>query len=169
MLKLGALVSACGLQLENGLLYADVTNRPSADGSTIPGISLSAARRKGGTASEEYQYTADRSQGSYRSPSKYLKYPQEVRLLIRHADTENDHCRGDSGDDPETLRACNRRYYLLLSLERKGWCWGGSHYGYLEHWLKCADDPDYRPGQYGSKPPFSDDDIREAARAQKQK
>jgi hypothetical protein len=96
-------------------------------------------------------------------PPNYRKYPIAVRSLIRRTDIEDNHCRGDFGDDPETLRACNRRYYLLIALEKKGWCWGGADVGYLEHWLKCADDPDYRPGGYGSKPPYSRKDIEEVA------
>jgi hypothetical protein len=49
----------------------------------------------------------------------------------------------------------------LKELEKKGWCWGGSQYGYLEHWLECADDPHYRPA--GSIPSFSEADIQERA------
>lgn len=77
-------------------------------------------------------------------PTNYKQYPIQVRSLIRLTDLEDGRCRGRLGGAPETLRACNRRDHLLVLLEKKGWCWGGSHVGYLEHWLRCADDPDYR-------------------------
>lgn len=104
-----------------------------------------------------------------RKPPDYRQYPIAVRALIRRADVEGDHCRGDFGDDPETLRACNREYYLLLALERKGWCWGGGHSSYQEHWLKCAQNRDYRPGDLGPEPPYSKKDIAEVARMQREK
>lgn len=74
---------------------------------------------------------------------------------------ENDQCRGGSGDDPETLHACNRRYHLLMTLERRGWCWGGGRIGAEDHWLRCSMDPGYRPGQLGSAPPYSEQEIAE--------
>ena len=109
----------------------------------------------------------DQQSRGYFPLSNYRKYPKNVRSLIRRTEIEDDRCRGRF--DSETYLACNQRYYLLLALEKKGWCWGGGDYGYQEHWIRCRDDPHYEPGQYGSKPPFSDADIEEAASHQKHK
>lgn len=95
-------------------------------------------------------------------PTKYTKYPRNVRSPIRSADMENDHCRGGTGNDPETYRACNRRDKIMVELEKKGWCWGGSNVGYLKHWLRCSDDPYYQPSQPASNPPYSEEEIKEA-------
>jgi len=94
-----------------------------------------------GAGADNRRQTGEEDEGDYYAPSNYVKYPRNVRMLIRRADIENGHCRGGSGDVPETWRACNRRDRLIIELKEKGWCWGGSDVGYLEHWLKCADDP----------------------------
>lgn len=101
--------------------------------------------------------TADANVATNRNPTSQ---PFDAKPLMKRADTENEHCRGGHGDDPETMRACNRRQKFLTELERRGWCFEDD---VEQHWLRCADDPDYRPGQYGSEPPFSEEDIREAS------
>jgi hypothetical protein len=92
--------------------------------------------------SESYSQTAsppDEDDLRYFPLSKYMKYPEKVRALIRRADMENDRCRGRF-EGSKTLRACDRRDKIMKDLEHRGWCWGGSDVGYLEHWLKCAED-----------------------------
>lgn len=163
-----ALLLACGSSPGNDARNTSVTNPPLAEHPIDPEVARSVAAWKAAGASDEHQSAAG-SGYDYRVPSNYLKYPEEVRSIIRRTDMENDHCRGSGGDDPETLRACNRRYYLLLALEKRGWCWGGGDYGYQEHWLRCRDDPDYRLGQYGAQPPYSETDIQEVIRLRKGK
>jgi hypothetical protein len=85
----------------------------------------------------------------------------EVRALVERETIEDEHCRGSSGDDPETMRACNRRQQLLAQIERKGWCWGGSDIGAEMHWVRCASQPGYVRGQF-DKPYFNDAEINEA-------
>lgn len=101
---------------------------------------------------------ADSDELKYFPLSKYKKYPDSVRSLIRRADIENDRCRGRFND--QTLLACNRRERIMAELEKKGWCWGGSQVGYSRHWLKCADDPYYQPGGHGPDSLYSEGDIR---------
>ena len=98
--------------------------------------------------------------------SRYQSFPRQVRSLLQRADIENDHCRGNSGDDPETLRACNRRWVVMVRLEHLGWCWGserGNASSADDHWLRCSDEHGYEPGQLGRQPPYSEADIRELA------
>jgi hypothetical protein len=73
----------------------------------------------------------------------------DLKFLMQSAEAENEQCRGGHGDDPETMHACNRRQELLVRLERRGWCFEETG---DKRWLKCANNPDYRPGQYGSEP-----------------
>ncbi|NUT00481.1 MAG: hypothetical protein HOP96_05855 [Sphingomonas sp.] len=89
--------------------------------------------------------------------------PPDVRQLIERATAENEQCRGASGDDPETLKACNRRYEAMVELEARNWCLGGGEIAANDRWLRCSEDPDYRPGLLGSEPPFTERDIQEAA------
>jgi hypothetical protein len=114
---------------------------------------------------EAFSSPDDAGDLKYYPLSRYKAFPTDIRPLLQRAEMENDRCRGNSGDKPETLEACNRRYFVLLELEKRGWCWGGSQYSYKEHWLKCSQDRDYRPGQYGAKPPISEDEIQETRRS----
>ncbi|HEU0309629.1 MAG TPA: hypothetical protein VFR36_00220 [Sphingomicrobium sp.] len=107
--------------------------------------------------------TADKEDLKYYPISKYEKYPESVRSLIRQADRENDRCRGRFDD--QTMYACNRRELIMAELEKMGWCWGGSDVGYLEHWLKCADDPYHMPGGHGPDSLYSDQEIREVTQS----
>ena len=95
----------------------------------------------------------------YFPPENYLKFPPQVRELMRRVDIEDGPCQG-YGDEREKYRACNRRHRLLVELERRGWCWGQ---GAVEvpisandHWLLCSKIPTYRPGQLRSELPFPD-------------
>jgi len=93
----------------------------------------------------------------YLPPENYLKFPPQVRELMRRVDIEDGPCQG-YGDEREKYRACNRRHRLIVELERRGWCWGQ---GAVEvpisandHWLLCSKIPTYRPGQLRSELPF---------------
>jgi hypothetical protein len=91
----------------------------------------------------------------YRPIAYYRSFPIPVQRLLQHIDIEQEQCRGGSGDDPETLRACNRGSRLAWEAEKQGWCWNSSEgYGYTNHWMRCADVPNsgaaepVRPPQY---------------------
>jgi uncharacterized protein YecT (DUF1311 family) len=77
--------------------------------------------------------------------SRYHHYPPEVRALIRREEMEHDQCAGSPGDDQDRLRACNRSGVIFAQVERKGWCWGGAGTESEKYWLRCRDDPTYRP------------------------
>lgn len=101
--------------------------------------------------------------------SDYRRFPQSVRPLMQQIDFQHSVCRngfdGQDPDGPESMKACNKAYELLVLLEDKGWCWGGSHTEAEKHWLACWRDPYYEKGllkQDGK--PFSDKDIENAAR-----
>ncbi len=48
----------------------------------------------------------------------------DVKTLIDKEETLNDKCRGGSGDDPETISACDERDHIFKEIEKKGWYWG---------------------------------------------
>jgi len=63
-----------------------------------------------------------------------------VEELLRRYDVENEGCRGGSGDDPETDRACERREQVSAQLQAAGWCYGeNAAYGYQMEWRRCGD------------------------------
>jgi hypothetical protein len=97
---------------------------------------------------------------SAETKSNSVSHPFDAKPLMNQAEAENELCRGGHGNDPETMQACDRRQQLLSELERRGWCFEENA---KRHWLRCVDDPDYRPGQYGSRPPYTEEDIREAS------
>lgn len=58
--------------------------------------------------------------------------------LISQWDRENTTCRGSSGDNPETLKACERREAIGAKLDRVGWCYGRKgEAGYQYQWHGC--------------------------------
>lgn len=63
---------------------------------------------------------------------------ENPQALIDRWATENDRCRGGSGDDDETFQACDRRDALTTQLNAAGWCYG--HDGQAEferEWEVC--------------------------------
>ena len=83
----------------------------------------------------------------YYPVSDYLRYPSSIRLLLRRAEMERDHCVGTRPDP----RACTRRDRILDRLERRGWCWGSVDEGAIEaakYWLRCSRIPNYRGGRW---------------------
>jgi hypothetical protein len=94
-----------------------------------------------------------------RDAAHYAQYPLSVRPLIRKADSLNDACRGTR--HAETEAVCARRDRLIGQIRSLGWCWGGADFGYLQHWLPCAED---HPGGRGWREPEGGDaGIAEAA------
>ena len=90
--------------------------------------------------------------------SRYREFPRSVRHLLQRADIENAVCR-DRGNE-ETMNACNRRHYMHVELERRGWCWGGSEIGADRHWVRCSTERSWWPGQVAeSGPPFPEAEL----------
>jgi hypothetical protein len=53
----------------------------------------------------------------------------------------NGRCRGGSGNDEETWRACDLREYIYPALVSGGWCYGREgDAGYQMEWHRCARD-----------------------------
>lgn len=64
--------------------------------------------------------------------------PEDVALLMVKVDTLNDKCRGGSGDDPATARACDEREAALAEIKAKNWCWGNDgQVGADRVWERC--------------------------------
>ncbi len=62
----------------------------------------------------------------------------DTGLLQRWA-IENEHCRGDSGDKPETWEHCGARDFIGELLRADGWCYGEpGQIGAEQDWHKCA-------------------------------
>ena len=105
----------------------------------------------------------DRSDLQYYPLRNYRQYPAAVRRIIRMADIGEGYCRSLNEHYPNRFRACNRGWRIMRRLERLGWCWGYEHRDRIyanEHWLRCSNDPTYRPNYLGNRPPFSEREIR---------
>ena len=64
--------------------------------------------------------------------------PKDVALLIAQAETLNDKCRGGSGDDPATEKACGERDAIFRKKKEKNWCWGhDDQIGADRTWERC--------------------------------
>jgi hypothetical protein len=64
--------------------------------------------------------------------------PPAVASLIRQWYDENDRCRGGSGDDPATGRACDERTLTDDKIDALDWCYGeDAEYGYQAKWARC--------------------------------
>jgi hypothetical protein len=63
---------------------------------------------------------------------------KQIDVLIAQEEELNHKCRGGSGDEPATMKACDERDAIVEKLKTKGWCWG--HDGQVEfkkQWEKC--------------------------------
>ncbi len=61
------------------------------------------------------------------------------KKLIKRADELNESCRGGSGDEEKTMRACDVRDKLMQDMEAKNICWGPqSAIGADQRWMRCS-------------------------------
>lgn len=63
----------------------------------------------------------------------------EVATLIAEEGKLNEECRGGSGDDKATTKACADRDAIFGEIKARGWCWG--HEGQIEAdrtWEHCS-------------------------------
>lgn len=64
--------------------------------------------------------------------------PKDVAQLIASEQKLNDKCRGGSGDDPATQKACDQRDALDKKLQSRGWCYGRPDQAeYQKTWQPC--------------------------------
>lgn len=64
---------------------------------------------------------------------------QYPKAQIDQAERLNDRCRGGSGDDPATMKACEQRDAAYDRLEKAGWCYGkDGDAGFQRKWQRCA-------------------------------
>lgn len=67
------------------------------------------------------------------------KIPPDVASLISKADQLNDKCRGGSGDDPATSKACDARDAVIGQIRAKKYCFGTDQQIQAEKtWQECA-------------------------------
>lgn len=64
---------------------------------------------------------------------------REIPIVAKYI-ALNDRCRGGSGDDDATMRACEERDTLLPEVERQGYCWGNAsdQSEADRHWQRCS-------------------------------
>lgn len=61
---------------------------------------------------------------------------QSVSQLIEQWEELNENCRGGSGDDPDTMKACDQRTGVSDRLEAMGYCYNGETTASSE-WNRC--------------------------------
>jgi len=84
---------------------------------------------------------------------------QYPKTQIDQAERLNSRCRGGSGDDPATMKACEQRDAAYDRLAKAGWCYGKEgDAGYQRTWQRCASakssarkTPDFLAGYVFSK------------------
>lgn len=85
--------------------------------------------------------------GSILNTDKVMRYLAPATLsgptgkdkeLIDRANRLNDQCRGGSGDDQQTMKACHQRDIAMEQVRKAGWCWGPDDaYSYEKRWIRC--------------------------------
>lgn len=64
-----------------------------------------------------------------------------LKSLVDRWHTLNTRCRGDSGDKPETHKACQQREEMSAQIERLGHCYGKKDQAaYQMEWHRCGND-----------------------------
>lgn len=114
---------------------------------TVEWFSRSVQRGKVSSGVADFQVVWDpKSKKILAESSKVLRADKESKepsRLISQWDHENGNCRGNSGDDPETWKACERRDATGAKLDRIGWCYGRKgEAGYQHQWHQCGQDSD---------------------------
>lgn len=67
------------------------------------------------------------------------KYPASIQPELAAIEAEDLVCRGNSGDDPDTMTACKRRETMMREVGRKGWCWGpDAAIEADKHWMRAG-------------------------------
>ena len=75
---------------------------------------------------------------SCRTPISSNSPPEDVAQLMAQEEVLNDKCRGGSGDDKATLKACDERDVILKKIKAKNWCWGhDGQVGADRVWERC--------------------------------
>jgi hypothetical protein len=65
-----------------------------------------------------------------------------ARIVVEDAISLNRTCRGNSGNEPLTWRACGARNAAFDIALRLGWCYSEPDwYGYQDHWHECITNP----------------------------
>lgn len=64
--------------------------------------------------------------------------PQDVAQLMAQEEMLNDKCRGGSGDNKATPKACDERDVILKKIKAANWCWGhDGQIGADRAWERC--------------------------------
>ncbi|WP_327212299.1 hypothetical protein U8Q06_09965 [Rhizobium beringeri] len=110
---------------------------------TVEWFSRSVQRGKASSGIADFQVVWDpESKKILSESSKVLKADKgltEPSRLIAQWGEENGSCRGNSGDVPETRKACERREAIGAKLDKIGWCYGrAGEAGYQHQWHVCG-------------------------------
>ena len=63
---------------------------------------------------------------------------KNIRSMMAHEEKLNDACRGGSGDEKATVKACSQRDAMYAKIRRAGWCWGhADDVGADRRWVQC--------------------------------
>ncbi len=74
----------------------------------------------------------------YQAPASLSGPAGKDKALIDHADKLNDQCRGGSGGEQQTMKACHQRDIAMEQIRKAGWCWGPDDVpGYEKRWVRC--------------------------------
>ncbi|RWX40272.1 hypothetical protein E0H93_32180 [Rhizobium leguminosarum bv. viciae] len=114
---------------------------------TVEWFSRSVPRGKVSSGVADFEVVWDpKSKKILAESSKVLradKGSKEPSRLISQWEHENGTCRGSSGDNPETWKACERREAIGAKLDKVGWCYGRKgEAGYQHQWHACDRDSD---------------------------
>ncbi|MGO7153188.1 hypothetical protein [Rhizobium leguminosarum] len=114
---------------------------------TVEWFSRSVRRGKTSSGIADFEVVWDpASKKILAESSKVLKADKgltEPSRLIAQWGEENGSCRGNSGDVPETWKACERREAVGAKLDKIGWCYGREgEAGYQHQWHECGPDSD---------------------------
>lgn len=65
--------------------------------------------------------------------------PESIKALTSQWQTLNESCRGGSGDNPATQKACDQRETVYTQIRAANWCWGHKDDdGASRTWVQCA-------------------------------
>jgi len=96
-------------------------------------------KRSSGVAEVKFSLNVDRLTITRETGKVFRGQRADPAGMLNRWQFLNEGCRGGSGNDEATWRACDAREHTQQSLSAAGWCYGRiGEYGYQMNWHRCG-------------------------------
>lgn len=126
--------------IRDGSLRITCVQTICAASALVDWFAHSPSRRKSssGVATFDLQFDTEQLSILRETGSVIKGQPASPDGMLARWHQQNDKCRGGSGNEADTWKACDARDYTDIALQSAGWCYGREgDYGYQMNWHRC--------------------------------